>query len=63
MDKSHLACFAGGAALATAFWVLGKGKSTGGKEEKEDKKIDVDSEQYDFIKREQLARVIKYFGE
>ena len=63
MDKSHLACFAGGAALATAFWVLCRGRGAGGSGEKEEKKVDVESEQYDFIKREQLARVIKYFGE
>ena len=57
--KTHLACLAGGAALASAFFML---RNKGGEKEQQ-KAVDVSSQQYQAIKKEQLARVIKYFGE
>jgi tRNA threonylcarbamoyladenosine dehydratase len=59
MEKSHVAYLLGGAALASAYFWLARPKT----EKKEQKAMDVESEQYKMIKSEQLARIVKYFGE
>lgn len=64
MEKSHVVCLLGGAALASAFFLLKNAKNKNGQGSSgKEKEVDVDSEQYQGIKKEQLARVIKYFGE
>ena len=59
LDKSHLVCLAAGVGLATAFFYL-KGQKD--QEKPKEKPMDVESEQYQMLKNEQLARIIKYFG-
>lgn len=60
MEKSHIACLLAGAALASAFFALKP------KEKKPAPVVaeqDYNSEDYQHLKNEQLARIVKYFGE
>ena len=59
VDKTHLACLAAGVGIASAFFWFKKVKKQGKSKEKE---VDVKSPQYQMLKNEQLARIIKYFG-
>lgn len=62
MDKSHIACLFAGAACASAiFWL--KSRSEPKDKPKVAEKQDFESTDYVNLKNEQLARVIKYFGE
>jgi hypothetical protein len=62
MDKSHVACILAGAACASAyFWF--KPKPDAKVNNNAAQKQDFDSADYLNLKNEQLARVIKYFGE
>ena len=60
MDKTHIGCVLAGAALASAYFLLTSKKP---KENQKPKEEDFDSPDYQHLKNEQLARVIKYFGE
>ncbi len=59
MEKSHFACLLAGAAFASAFFLM-KSKS---EKKKEEPQPDYESIDYLNLKNEQLARVVKYFGE
>lgn len=60
MNKSHLACLLGGAALTAGYFLFTRPKTH---QQTEQKAIDYESEEYQHIKHEQLARIIKYFGD
>lgn len=61
MNKSHLACLLGGAAITAGYFLFTRHKTQ--QQPTEQKAIDYDSEEYQHIKQEQLARIIKYFGD
>jgi len=60
MDKSHIAFLLAGAALASAYFII-RPKITK-KENKTSNIIDFESNDYQHLKHEQLARIVKYFG-
>lgn len=63
MDKGHIACFAGGVALASAYFWYKSSKKDSKSVSNPSKAVDTESEEYLHLKNEQLARIIKYFGE
>ena len=61
IDRTHVACFAAGAAIASAFYYLTRPQHK--EKDSRPKTVDFKSEGYLRLKEEQLARIIKYFGE